>query len=656
MNSRIFTGKIHHTRFLPRRYTFSYPSAFFGFDLDELPNLHRHSRLFRHNTAGILSVWDRDYLQPGDAALKDKLSALLREWNIALDGWTRTLLVTNPRYLGYIFNPVSFFLCFSEQGALLGGVANVNNTFGESHVYPLIEGPSENPDRSAPLRCTRCKDFHVSPFFEVRGRYSFLVDLTPDSVDIDITMDHEATKEFQAHLTGEGVPFSHEELLRMLRRYPLNAVLAFPRIVYQAKRLWWNEGLPWKTRPAPQSVLTLRKGAPGPAERAGLAVTRALLRNITTGYVELTLPNGERLFGGDPAAAVRCSVAVHDYRLFKNLLFQGEIGFCESYVAKDFDCSDTLALFEIIIANSALMENRWLSSSRWLRPFAGALHRLRRNTRSQSERNIHVHYDIGNEFYRDFLDDQMVYSAAVYDPPESTLEIAQQRKIDCLLDRAGVQLEHHVLEIGCGWGALAVAAAKRFGCRVTGVTLSREQYEFARARVLREGLEELVEIRYVDYRDIKGTFDRIVSCEMIEAVGQDFLPGFFAQCHRLLRPGGTLTLQAITMNEQRYSGYCHSVDWIQYAIFPGGHLPAVSALLKAAAGFQLDSAWEFGRDYARTLRDWRARLMSHPERREAAERPLTLERRWMLYLQYCEAAFHSRHIGTHHLVFSKAAV
>jgi cyclopropane-fatty-acyl-phospholipid synthase len=306
-----------------------------------------------------------------------------------------------------------------------------------------------------------------------------------------------------------------------------------------------------------------------------------------------------------------------------------------------WDCEDLAALIEIFHRNVAVFDARWTEAG----PIRRRLHRLvawaLRNTRGGSRRNIARHYDLGDDLFESFLDETMSYSSAIFGASGETLEAAQRRKMDAILDLAGVRAGHEVLEIGCGWGSLAIAAARR-GARVTAITLSKNQRETARIRAREAGLGGSVTIELRDYRDQTGRFDRIVSVEMLEAVGHAFLPGFFAACERLLAPGGRIALQTITIPDRRYHAYRRSSDWLRTYIFPGGLAPSLTALCAAAtAGSSLvvDELRNIGPHYAATLREWRRRFEAGAADLDLRKYDERFRRLWRYYLAYCEGGF-----------------
>ena len=329
-------------------------------------------------------------------------------------------------------------------------------------------------------------------------------------------------------------------------------------------------------------------------------------------------------------------------RLLLRILTRGEIGFAEAYMEQDWSTPDLPALLDVLNLNAEHLAGA-VDGLTWSRRLDRLTHRLRDNDRRNSRRNIARHYDLGNDFYRLWLDPGMTYSSAVFeDPVREPLEAAQTRKYERLLDWIDARPGESVLEIGCGWGGFAEAAARR-GLKVTGVTLSAEQLDHAQARIAAAGLAEQVELRLQDYRDIEGRFDHAVSIEMLEAVGEDYWPTYFQTLRRLVCPGGRIAIQVITMHEDDFARYRRCADFIQLYIFPGGMLPSpdrLEAEVRAAGLIPLASRWH-GSDYAETLRRWRRAF-------HAAEAPVErlgygarFRRMWDYYLAYCEAGFES---------------
>jgi len=387
--------------------------------------------------------------------------------------------------------------------------------------------------------------------------------------------------------------------------------------------------------------LPLPAGLPA-AARQGLR----LLQRLQHGTLHLDLPDGRTLrlgHGGPPHASLR----LHDWRVFGAVLRSGDIGLAEGYIDQDWSTPNLAELLRLLMANRQALES--LVYGAWWGRLAYRLrHLLNRNTRAGSRRNIHAHYDLGNDFYRLWLDPGMNYSSAWFQGDlAGDLSAAQDAKMRRALRSAGVQAGSHVLEIGCGWGALAEMAAAEAGARVTGVTLSAEQLGFAQARVQAAGLAQQVELRLQDYRDIQDApYDAIVSIEMLEAVGQDYWPGYFATLARLLKPAGRACVQSIVIDEALFDRYVRGTDFIQQYVFPGGCLPSASRFRAAAeqAGLRVVDELAFGGDYAETLRRWHGRFAQARAQVLAQGFDASFVRTWEFYLAYCEAAFDSRQI------------
>jgi cyclopropane-fatty-acyl-phospholipid synthase len=382
------------------------------------------------------------------------------------------------------------------------------------------------------------------------------------------------------------------------------------------------------------------------------------LERIRRGHVIVRLPAGSShtISGSDGGAAEVVELDVHHWRFFSRLLRRADIGAGESFVDGDWSSTNLVGLSRLFLDNeSEIAPPNVLGAIGRLRD--RMTHLLRSNTRAQARRNIHAHYDLSNEFYALFLDPSMTYSSALFDQPDLDLEAAQYRKYQRLADWAGLQPGQDVLEIGCGWGGFAEYAAREIGCRVTGITLSEEQASFAGRRIVDAGLEDRVRIEVEDYRDVDAKFDAVISIEMLEAVGHRFLDAYFATCDRVLRPGGRMALQTITIPDQVYDRYRRGTDWIRAYIFPGGHLPSLGAIqgsLARRTGLVIDRLDNMADDYATTLKLWRARFWSQEERVRALGFDDRFMRMWDFYMATCEAAFRDRQIGVLQLSLARS--
>ncbi|MHA6963504.1 class I SAM-dependent methyltransferase [Zobellella denitrificans] len=401
---------------------------------------------------------------------------------------------------------------------------------------------------------------------------------------------------------------------------------------------------------------TLSISEPRRLERWARRLAFSLLSGLEGGG--LTVLDGEDRFEfGDRHAALQACIRVFDPRFYRRLMTGGSIGAAESWVEGGWHSPDLTALVRLFARNLQVLDRLerrlgWLTA-----PWQRLRHRRNRNSRSGSRANIAAHYDLGNDMYQLFLDPLMQYSSAVFPSPGASLEQAQEHKLRLICERLELRESDHLLEIGTGWGGLACFAARHYGCRVTTTTLSRAQLEHARARVAREGLAERVTLLLEDYRDLQGRYDKLVSVEMIEAVGHQYLPGYFRTLDRLLKPDGRLLIQAITITDQRYDQYRKSVDFIQRYIFPGGCLPSVSEMcrhLKEQTGMTLTRLHDYGLHYAETLNIWAERFRQAEARLKALGYGQDFQRLWAFYFAYCEGGFREGSIGLVHFEAAKA--
>jgi cyclopropane-fatty-acyl-phospholipid synthase len=341
-------------------------------------------------------------------------------------------------------------------------------------------------------------------------------------------------------------------------------------------------------------------------------------------------------------------VHVHDPRFYGDLAFGGSIGAGEAYVQGYWSTSQLVDLVRLLVLNMDVLDSLEDGYARLTAPLRKVLHSIRRNTRSGSRRNIAAHYDLGNEFFRLFLDETMMYSSAIFTRPGMSLREAQLARLDLICRKLDLRPGEHVVEIGTGWGGFALHAAQRYGCKVTTTTISQEQYRLARERVSQAGLDGQIEVVCTDYRDLRGSYDKLVSIEMIEAIGHQYFDTYFAQCSRLLKPHGAMLLQAITIADQRYESAKRSVDFIQRYIFPGSCLPSVAALsasIARASDLRVFHLEDIGPHYARTLHEWRRSLIASVPAIRALGYDDDFIRMWEFYFCYCEGGFMERVIG-----------
>jgi cyclopropane-fatty-acyl-phospholipid synthase len=391
----------------------------------------------------------------------------------------------------------------------------------------------------------------------------------------------------------------------------------------------------------------------------GLARSAVLaqLRNLRQGRLRLICKGRQWLFG-DAGSALHAEVEIFDEAAWSMVAANGSIGAGEAYIHGYWRSPDLAAVTRLFVANLEVLDALEGGIARLGRPVLRLLHWFNRNSRRGSRRNILAHYDLGNALFERLLDPTMMYSAAMFDSLEQSLEQGQLNKLERICDKLALHPDDHLLEIGTGWGSLAIHAATRHGCRVTTTTLSEAQYAHTLQRVRDLGLQERITVLREDYRDLGGRFDKLVSIEMIEAVGHRYLPLYFRRCASLLKDDGLMLLQAITIRDQRYEQAQRSVDFIQRHIFPGGALPSLSVMLQTASrhtALNLVHMEDFGLDYARTLKHWRDNLRQSRSALVELGYDDTFQRLWEFYLCYCQGGFEERAIGVAQLLWAAPA-
>ena len=388
------------------------------------------------------------------------------------------------------------------------------------------------------------------------------------------------------------------------------------------------------------------------AFRTAVAIAQ---RRWDRGSLTLELPSGREIHVHGRSGGPSGRLIVRDFRFVDRVLASADIGFGEGYVAGEWDTPDLAALLGVFTLNFDHLE-KLVAGNPLMSAINALAHAFNRNSKKGSRRNIQAHYDLGNAFYAGWLDPSMTYSSAMYSNREETLEKAQENKYRALADTIDLRPDQRVLEFGCGWGGFAEYAAKGRGARVTAVTISREQHDFARRRIFDAGLAERVDIRLLDYRDIDGRFDRVASIEMFEAVGEAYWPTFFRKVADVLEPGGRAGLQIITIRDDLFKVYRQRSDFMRKYVFPGGMLPSESRLREetSRAGLAWSRLTRFGEDYARTLAEWTARFEASWAPGGASGFDEKFRRLWRFYLRYCEAAFETGRTNVIQLGLTKA--
>jgi len=377
---------------------------------------------------------------------------------------------------------------------------------------------------------------------------------------------------------------------------------------------------------------------------------------IDSGHVLIEDPIDQVSFGHTDHVDLRALVHIKDVDVYRKMILGGTLAAAEAYLDGHWTTNDLTSLLRIMARNLEQLQEINRKSAFWLGPYRRFSRWMRRNSKSGSQRNIAAHYDLSNDFFQLMLDRTMMYSSGIFEHDEATLEEASIAKIERICRKCDLDSSKHVLEIGTGWGGFAIHAAKTYGCHVTTTTISREQYRFAEQRIKEAGLEDRITLLLADYRDLRGQYDHVVSIEMIEAVGRKYLDTYFQACSQLLKPSGTMVLQAITIPDERIDAYSNEVDFIQKYVFPGGFLPSyhlITRSLYRKTDLRLIHAEDFGMHYARTLAMWRENFHANIAKIRVLGMDDTFRRLWDYYLSYCEAGFLERQIGVGQLVLSK---
>lgn len=381
------------------------------------------------------------------------------------------------------------------------------------------------------------------------------------------------------------------------------------------------------------------------------------LKKIDRGSLTVETNNGTQQLGSASQDRISATIQVTNPDFFRKACLGGSLGVADSYADGDWETDDLVGVFRLFLQNQDVMDGM---EGGW----ASLLNRIARwgyligqkNTIKGSRKNIALHYDLGNDFYELMLDPTMTYSCGIFNSHESTLEEASLAKYDRIIDQLDIQPHHHVLEIGCGWGGFADRLAQRTQAKLTATTISDRQFEYAQNRIQKNGFVDRVSIIKKDYRDLVGQFDRIVSIEMIEAVGHEFLPGYFSKISDLLLPSGAAMIQGITMPDHRYRQYLKEVDYIRTRVFPGSCVPSASAMIEAAvknSDLRPADLHDFGYHYSRTLREWRLRFLENEKSIKELGYDEHFRRAWIYYLCYCEAGFEEGYTGDIHLLLAK---
>ena len=653
MNSKLYTGLVEHERFHPANHQLIYKLYIYALDLAELEALDQRFPLFGHNRLRPVSLYDRDYLGRQSVSIRRKVLEHVSAY-IPTDEVKQIFLVTSPRLLGYAFNPASFYFCYAHDGRLMAAVTEVNNTFGEKHVY--VHATQLQADGEFPARFQADKAFHVSPFNNMDGTYQFTFADIRKKLDICIDLHRKGEHILRARLQGDPLPLTPSNQMKTVLRHPIWPFLTISRIYREAFKLFFIRKLDFFSKPVPRSPMTIGRLPPTTIQRYCMTLLLEHLAKATRGRLRVTLPDGSTVDFGQPVDQSQAQMTINDYRFFSRVVLGSDIGLGEAFMFDEWDTDDISAVLGFFIRNRRSFKDGDFKEGL----LTQALEKLRflsnANTLTGSRRNIRRHYDLSNAFFQTFLDDSMAYSCALFNHPGERLELAQQNKYRTIIDKLQLGADDHLLEIGCGWGGFAIEAVRRTGCRVTGITISNDQYHLARERVGQAGLQDRIQILFRDYRKMNGRFDKIVSIEMLEAVGHAYYGTFFRQLDRLLAPDGMAVIQTITIPDQRYDTYRKTHDWIQKHIFPGGLLPSLTILTHAMtrhSSLMVDHAENIGNHYATTLARWHRRFKANQGQVTQLGFDRIFQRKWVYYLGSCEAGFRERVLGNLQLVLTR---
>jgi cyclopropane-fatty-acyl-phospholipid synthase len=655
-HSAIYTGTLRHRRYRELAREFSHPVSFVYLDLEELPSL-AGGRLLRR-WPGAWRFRRRDYLGPLSLPLEVAVrDAVEREIGERPAGPIRML--TQLRSFGMSFNPVTLYYCFAPDGEQLHSVlAEVTNTpWRERHSYVL--GPWQT---GRVLHATTAKLMHVSPFMPMDQEYRITLTAPGPTLSVHIDVQGSSGSDFDATLGLTASDLTSRTLSALIRNDPLAPLRTLRRIYIQGVTLKLR-GVHVHPHPTTQSESMSNGSPPAPpadssavtptgAQRAARWLGVALLKLTRIGTITIIDDGSVFHFGsGEPHA----TLTVRSPRFWTGLL-RGSVGLADAYAAGWFETEDLVTMIRIGALNARRIDRPRRVVAPLRVPFQALREYSRPLTRERNQREISAHYDLGNDLFKLMLDPTLSYSCAVFETPQVSLEQAQLAKLERICQRLELSSGDHLLEIGTGWGGLAIYAAQTRGCRVTTATISVEQYRFARERVRQLGLDKLVDVIFCDYRDLPGRYDKLVSVEMVEAVGWRNFGRYLKKCSSLLTPEGLMLLQAITIDDRAYEVEKASKSFIKSYIFPGGCLPSLAVLTNKLAhrtDFQVAGIDDITAHYVETLRRWRANF-------DRAGAELTelgydgrFQRIWRLYLAYCEAGFAERRILDLQLLLAK---
>lgn len=629
----LVVGSVRHTRLTPIRRDFTNRHYQWLIDLDRPPQPSRW-------LAPLGDLKPQDHLDgPRDfAGLKAQV--LQRVTAAGLDSGRihRVLLLAHARVLGHAFDPMSVFWCLDDDDAVIAALIEVRNTYGGRQVY-VARPEDSGVAGGATLRDGFAKELFVSPFNDTTGRYAVRLTLSAEKVRAAVRLDRDDRPIFTAQVSGVPIAATTANVIRTAATHPLmtqqvSAMIRAHGIVLWARRL----PLYTKAAGGPHA------GRPDQVGTRGLLAQRLVHRAVRELPIRLRYPDGSSVgAGGDEDPIIEI---VRPATAFARIQAHPKIGIGDGYVAGDWTTAPGTDLADAFVPFAARLGSILPKQiSRFRRIADRAIPESTRNSRAGARANIAAHYDLGNDLFAGFLDETMTYSSALFDSErpfaDQDLATAQHRKIDRALDGAGVGPGTRLLEIGTGWGELALRAAQR-GAQVTTITLSAEQAAYATERIAAAGLADRVTVSLTDYREATGQYDAVVSIEMLEAVGEEYWPQYFRVLRDRLEPGGSAVVQTILMDHQRLLATRNSHGWIQERIFPGGLIPSKEALLEVIerhTDLLVTDDFRFGRHYAHTLRRWRADFAANWPDIRSTDYDENFRRTWEYYLAYSEAGF-----------------
>lgn len=652
MSHSIYTSQVFHQRLEKKKHRFQYSLDYHLYDLEKLEKEKPSSLLFSYNSWGIFSLRDSDHLKKRRGSIKEKLLQILVEKGFK-ENFSKIELLTCPRFFNYVFNPVSFFFCQREAAPPLV-VVEVNNTFSEKHIYVLDK--LEQKKNAKTLVGSEAKTFHVSPFFSRDGDYEYSFSPMGKSFEVRMTYVRNEEPVFFSRLWGQRIDFTSLSLIKQSVKAPFGQLLTSFRILWQAAKLYYMKKLEVFKKPAPLNSDTIRSEPDTLKQKLGIRLVTKHLAPSQHSRLKFLMPNGEALEFGDSRSAIYGEILVHSYDMFWKILYEGDIGFARSFIDGDWTTDNLESVLQFFLLNENRAGDKNLLWAALGRGMNRVRHLSKVNSLSGASKNIRNHYDLSNDLFESFLDPHMQYSCAYFESPDQGLDQAQVNKMNRLLAKLKLERGHHVLDIGCGWGGLALHIAKLTSCRVTGITLSKAQLGYAQKRAREQNLDHLVDFVLVDFRNLRGRFDRVVSCEMIEAIGERNLKPYFHKIDQLLRPGGRAVIQAISISNQRYRESRLKADFIQHFVFPGSACPSLEFLVKAistSSSFDILNLEDIGQHYARTLNLWDKRVLQNKAKISQFGFDERFFRLWHYYMKYCEIGFKLETVHNYQIILGR---